>query len=244
MPRDSAGRGQRMSGGDEVPGHGSPDYAVPALDKALDVLELLASEPGGLTQVQIADAVDRSASQLFRVLQRLERRGWIVRDRNSGLYALSTMMLDLAHRHPPLRGLVDVALGPMRDLASSIVQSCNLSVLDADRVRVIAQVESPADFGFRVRIGAEFPLDTPAGRLLTSGTPQHYIRQDDAQQPGITDIVVPVLDRHELVVAALTVPYVATTFSTIDVSTVLARAIAAGEAISGRLQGRPDSATR
>lgn len=48
----------------------APDYAVPALDKALDVLELLAEQSGGLTQSEIADAVSRTPSQIFRVLQR------------------------------------------------------------------------------------------------------------------------------------------------------------------------------
>lgn len=217
-----------------------PDYAVPALDKALDVLELLAEQSGGLAQNEIAESVGRTASQLFRVLQRLERRGWIVRDRQSGLYVLSTRMLDLAHRHPPLRGLITVALAAMRELADEVRQSCNLSVLDADRVRVIAQVESPADFGFRVRVGAEFPLTTPAGRMLSLSpeqleTTEGFLRQDDAVQPGITDLVVPITGAGA-VVAALTVPYVATTFSERDVETVLRGLRRTGEQISSRLR--------
>lgn len=222
-----------------------PDYAVPALDKALDVLEVLADQNGGLTQSEIADAVDRTASQIFRVLQRLERRGWVFRERQSGLYVLSTKMLDLAHRHPPLRGLVELAIGPMRELADEVRQSCNLSVLDAERVRVIAQVESPSDFGFRVRVGAEFPiLSTPAGRVLSQGAGEGFLRQDDALQPGITDLVVPVLDLNGFVAAALTVPYIATTFSERDVDSVLLRLRATGELISSRLQGSPPAGSR
>lgn len=224
---------------------GPPEYAVPALDKALDVLELLADQSGGLTQAQIAAAVGRSVNQVFRVLQRLERRGWIYRDRQSGLYLLSTRMLDLAHRHPPLRGLVELALGPMRQLAESARQSCNLSVLDADRVRVIAQVESPADFGFRVRVGAEFPIQsTAAGLALTGGAPGGFLRRDDTQQPGITDLVVSVLGRDGRPVAALTVPYVATSFSEVGVDAVRRELIEAGLAISARLQGDAPDGTR
>ena len=219
-------------------GEGGPEYAVPALDKAIDILELLADRNGGLTQGEIASAVGRTASQIFRVLQRLERRGWIFRERQSGLYLLSTMMFDLANRHPPLRGLVALALGPMRELTDVVHQSCNLSVLDADRVRVVAQVESPADFGFRVRVGAEFPVETtPAGRVLVHGAPQGYLRQDDALQPGITDLVVPVTGRDGTVVAAETVPYIATTFSTLDIDSVLRRVRETGELVSSRVQG-------
>ena len=35
----------------------------------------------------------------------------------------------------------------MRELSDRVQQSCNLSVLDMGAVRVVAQVESPADFG-------------------------------------------------------------------------------------------------
>lgn len=228
----------------DSPAKEQPEYAVPALDKALDVLELLADQAGGLTQGAIAEAVDRSVGQIFRVLQRLERRGWIYRERQSGLYLLSTRMLDLAHRHPPLRGLVELALGPMRELAESVRQSCNLSVLESERARVIAQVESPSDFGFRARVGADFPLETPAGIVLTGGAEQGYLRQDDALQPGITDLVVPVIDLDGRTAAALTVPYIATTYSAESVDAVLARVRSTGRVISARLQGFSDDATR
>lgn len=215
----------------------SPQYAVPALDKALDVLEVLAVQANGMTQSELAASVSRTPSQVFRVLQRLERRGWILRDPHSGLYELSTRMLDLAHRRPPLRGLVAAALPPMRELAETTRQSCNLGVRDGGRVRVVAQVESPSDFGFRVRVGAEFGSDTPAGRILYDGAGDGWLRVDDAVQHGITDLVVPVVDRDGEPVAALTVPYVATSFSAHPVEEVLAAARVAGERISERLTG-------
>lgn len=236
----------------------TPGYTVPALDKALDILELLASESGGLTQSEIAAEVNRSVSQIFRVLSTLERRGYIHRDRQSGLYHLSMMMFDLAHRHPPLRGLIQIAMGPMRELAYRSLQSCNLSVLDAERVRVVAQVESPADFGFSVRVGATFPVGaTATGAVLVGGAADDvrerlgidkltadHLTQPDSLQPGITDIVVPIRDAAGVVVAALTVPYVATTFSEVDAGSVVTAARKTGRSISARLQGLPALAGR
>ena len=122
-------------------------YSAPALDKALDILELLADEATGLTQTEIADRVGRNVSQIYRVLATLERRGYLTRDDRSGRYVLSMALFDLAHRHPPLRGLVQLAAGPMRALADAVRQSCNLSIDDAGAVRIVAQAESPADFG-------------------------------------------------------------------------------------------------
>ncbi|WP_440708467.1 IclR family transcriptional regulator [Herbiconiux sp. YIM B11900] len=232
----------------------APDYAVPALDKALDILELLAEQSGGLTQLEIAQAIDRSPSQIFRVLTTLERRGYLFREKQSGLYQLSLRLFDLAHRQEPLRSLTAAALPVMRRLAEEIRQSCNVSVLDAERVRVIAQVESPGDFGFQVRVGALFPLaETATGMVLDSyrrapdlnSSPiedllrqilrDGYLERSDARQPGITDVVFPILRGDGSAVAALTVPYVATSFSATTPEVVVQRAGAAAGDIARSL---------
>ena len=243
----------------------APDYSVPALDKAFDVLELLSERSDGLSQSDIAEATGRSVGQIFRVLAALEARGWILRDRASGLYSFSMAAFDLAHRNPPLRGLLAAALPPMRALSEEVRQSCNLSVLDAGAVRVIAQVESPADFGYRVRVGALFPLATPAGTVLVAGAASEVrdefaaaldpdevarlgadgsLRRDDPIQPGISDLVVPIPDAQGHARAALTVPYIATSFSGVGADRVLASATRAAMLITGRLRGSSQTSAR
>ena len=229
------------------------DYSAPALDKALDILELLADQAGGLSQTEIAEAVGRNVSQIYRVLATLERRGYLTRDDRSGRYVLSMALFDLAHRHPPLRGLVQLAAGPMRELADAIRQSCNLSVDDAGAVRIIAQAESPADFGYQVRVGARFPLESTAtGAVLSAGAADAatdllpgeaeqladgYLTRPDRLQAGVTDVVVAVTDRIGGTVAALTVPYIGTSYSAVRLDDVVRAARATAAEISARLGG-------
>ncbi|MBH0099745.1 IclR family transcriptional regulator [Salinibacterium sp. NSLL150] len=218
----------------------TPEYTAPALDKGLDILELLAETSGALSQSEIAEATGRSIGQIFRVLSTLERRGYVFRDKQSGLYTLAMKLLELAHRHPPLRGLVSVAQPIMQVLAEQVRQSCNLAVLDGSEVRVVAQVESPADFGFRVRVGATFDLTTTAtGSVLSATSPltADTVVRADTLHPGITDVVAPILGASGAVVAALTVPYVAPTFSEVDVDRVQELASAAAKEISILLSG-------
>jgi len=226
-----------------------PDYSVPALDKALDILEYLAGEPGERSQTEIADAVGRSVSQIFRVLTTLERRGYLYRDRASGLYGVSLALFDLAHRQPPLRGLIRLAMGPMRDLADAVSQSCNLGVRDGDAVRVIAQAESPANFGYVVRVGALFPLDTAAGLVLTGAGGRgdgegegdrdgDVITRPDPVQDAVTDVVAAIRDASGATVATLTVPYIGTSYSAHPLAVVVAAARETAAVISGRVQGR------
>lgn len=229
------------------------DYSAPALDKALDILELLAGEAGGLTQTEIAEAVGRNVSQIYRVLATLERRGYLTRDEASGRYVLSMALFDLAHRHPPLRGLVQLAAGPMRELADRIRQSCNLSVDDAGAVRIIAQAESPADFGYQVRVGARFPLESTATGVVLSVAatdasalaPEDadqladgYLTRPDRLQAGVTDVVVAITGRMRETVAALTVPYIGTSYSAVGLDEVVTAARATAAEISARLGGR------
>ncbi len=229
------------------------DYSAPALDKALDILELLAGQAGGLTQTEIAESVGRNVSQIYRVLATLERRGYVSRDDRSARYVLSMALFDLAHRHPPLRGLVQLAAGPMRALADEIRQSCNLSVDDAGAVRIVAQAESPADFGYQVRVGARFPLESTAtGAVLAARTDapaptlrdgeagqlaDGYLTRADRLQAGITDVVAAITDRTGATVAALTVPYIGTSYSAVGLDEVVAAARATAREISARLGG-------
>ena len=42
-------------------------YAAPALEKGLDLLEALAEAPGGLGQRELAERVNRSVGEVFRM---------------------------------------------------------------------------------------------------------------------------------------------------------------------------------
>ncbi len=142
-------------------------YSAPALEKGLDVLELLAGAPG-LTQNQIATRLGRSASELFRMIDVLERRGYLQRNPSDGTYGLTLLLFELAHRQRGARQLLDAALPRMRELADATGQSNHLVVLHAERILVLAQTDSPGAMGFSVRLGAHFAFraDRVSARVL------------------------------------------------------------------------------
>jgi DNA-binding IclR family transcriptional regulator len=139
--------------------HAAPRYEAPALEKGLDIVELLAAESAPLTQHQIAQRLGRSASEIFRMLDVLERRAWIARGDDGG-YATTLHLFDLAHRQAPTRRLLTAALPEMRALAEATRQSNHLVVHHDRRILVLAQVDSPEAMGFRMREGAHFPFRT------------------------------------------------------------------------------------
>ncbi|HOZ64986.1 MAG TPA: helix-turn-helix domain-containing protein, partial [Burkholderiaceae bacterium] len=116
-----------MSGVAEHPPIGLADdrYRAPALDKGLDILELLAKQPQGLTRAEIVKEMDRSASEIYRMLERLVARQYVLRSSSGDRYSLSLKLFALAHIHPPLNRLVTQALPIMDEFASKAEQSCH-----------------------------------------------------------------------------------------------------------------------
>lgn len=146
-------------------------YRAPALDKGLDIIELLASTDEGLTQADIAKAIGRSANEIFRMLGRLQRRGYI--RRTGDRYELTLKLFALSHQLSPIRRLVSLATPILRELSRRVGQSCHIAVYDRGHVVVVAQNESPSYFGLSIRVGARIGLfNTGSGHTLLAFTTQ------------------------------------------------------------------------
>ena len=102
-------------------------YAAPALDKGLDILEVLADAEQPMSLNALARAMGRTVSEIFRMVATLEQRAYLSVDTNDR-YSLSLKMLELSHRQQPLKSLVATAMPLMRELAGRAYQSCHLSV--------------------------------------------------------------------------------------------------------------------
>jgi DNA-binding IclR family transcriptional regulator len=142
-------------------------YSVPALEKALDVLEYLSEQAVPLTQAQLARALKRQAGEIFRMLACLESRGYLRREPATGAYSLTLKLFELSRTHSPYELLLKVAQPLMRALAEELRESCHLSVIHHGRVLVLAQAESPKPFRLSVEVGSlHSPMNTTSGRVL------------------------------------------------------------------------------
>lgn len=150
-------------------------YSVPALEKGLDLLEHLSEQATPMTQAQLARALGRQPSEIFRMLTCLESRGYLRRDPVSGAYSLTLKLFELSRTHSPFEELLKAAQPQMRRLAEDLKESCHLSVLHRDRLLVLAQEESPKPFRLSVEVGSmHSPVRTTSGRLLLA-----YLGEDE-----------------------------------------------------------------
>lgn len=153
---------------------GERKYRAPALEKGLDILELLAHHGAPMTTSQMAATLGRSVSELFRMVLALEYRGYIAAspDGRDG-YVLTNKLFTLGIAQGSARVLLEAALPVMKELSREVGQSCHLVVASGDQIVVVARIESPMDLGFSVRVGYRRRLiDTNSGLMLYGFAPE------------------------------------------------------------------------
>jgi DNA-binding IclR family transcriptional regulator len=213
-------------------------YRAPALEKGLDILELISKANEPMSIGMITQALDRSTGELFRMIQVLEYRGFIEQVGNG--YLPTARLFALGMQQAPVKSILEVALPVMRELAEDAEQSCHLALRADGDIVVAARMESASLIGFSVRIGYRQPLiltgsgtvlyafQTPATRLRweeafeprpsADRLAAFRARADRAQANGYdehsSDIVPGIVDlaapvlRGEIAAAALTMPFV------------------------------------
>ena len=213
-------------------------YRAPALEKGLDVIELLAAEKSPLNLSAISQRLGRSSGELFRMLQVLEFKGFITTSDNGTGYVLTNKLFALAMAQAPVRSLVETALPNMRKLSHDIGQSCHIAVASEDQIVVITRIERPGDLGFSVRIGYRREIARATSGLVLFAYQSEEVRRvwlkrcrlkgeaadtfveranvvrDRGHHEAASDFVRGIVDlsapilRGDIAVAALTVPFV------------------------------------
>jgi DNA-binding IclR family transcriptional regulator len=142
-----------------------PAYLAPALEKGLDILELLSGSETPLTQKEIAKKLGRSVGEIYRMMTCLVERGYLAS--SSERYHVTTKLFELAHQNPPMHRLLTEAIPLMQKLSNDLDQSCHLTVYNRGRQVVISKVDAPSGMGFSVRVGTELDvLVSASGRAL------------------------------------------------------------------------------
>lgn len=142
-------------------------YKAPALDKGLDILEILSAANSGLTQAELARGLERTVGEIFRMLMVLRKRNLIELDELSDRYFLTTKLFELAHKTPIIKRLTSAATPIMEQLAIKCNQSVHLSVHSDKNILIVGQVDNPGNNVFGIRIGARTDIwKTSSGRLM------------------------------------------------------------------------------
>ncbi len=124
-----------------------------ALDRALDILDLLATS-SGLTLSEVAETLGRSPSTVHRVLHTLAAREVAESDPATQAWHIGPAAFRLGSAFMRRASIVDRARPILRALMEHTGETANLGILKGDSVLFVSQVETPET------IRAFFPLGT------------------------------------------------------------------------------------
>jgi DNA-binding IclR family transcriptional regulator len=149
-------------------------YSAPALEKGLDILELLAARGVPLTTSQIAAELGRSVSELFRMVNALVHRGYVAAAESGDGFELTNKLFALGMARAPAKSLLEDALPEMRKLTRVIGQSCHLAVAHEEHMVVVARIEAPGNQGYSVRVGyRRLLIESTSGLVLYAFQPEN-----------------------------------------------------------------------
>jgi DNA-binding IclR family transcriptional regulator len=139
-------------------------YATPALEKGLDILEMLCKHEDGLTQLEIASQLGRNLGEIYRMLTCLVERNYVSNIGNT--YTITSKLFQLSHFHPPTYRLLTEAIPVMEALSRQISFPCDLRVYNNGSQTVIASIQPPDGLGFMTRVGSEIEVAPSASGLV------------------------------------------------------------------------------
>jgi DNA-binding IclR family transcriptional regulator len=173
----------------------TPKYRAPALDKGLDILELLAGSKHPLSIAEISEGVGRSRGEIFRMLQVLEERDYIMRGEGDVGYSVTPRLFRLGMEQPPVKSAIETALPIMHQLADASGQACHLVVPSGEQIVVVARVDPPGEVALVVRVGHRRPMSqSTSGHILLAF-------QEEQVRERWLDLIAryePALDRKKL----------------------------------------------
>lgn len=136
---------------------------VPALERALDVLECLA-QGEGKTMKEITEELGIPGASLFRILKNLTCRGYLLKLEGQPVrYTLGYQILHLAARYSDTASLGSLARPYMERLSGLTGQTVQFAVCRGGAFMYIEQVLSAAPVNIMARLYTPMELNASAG---------------------------------------------------------------------------------
>jgi DNA-binding IclR family transcriptional regulator len=129
-------------------------YSVPAVDRALNILEFMAEHPRQFGATELSRILKVPLNSVFRILKRLTEREYAIQDPLSGGYQLSTRVFTLGMSLYTRFELRQRARPHLEWLCGETSETVQLQVPHGDKVLVLDTVNPEVSFYLRVVPGS------------------------------------------------------------------------------------------
>ena len=136
---------------------------VPAVERALDILEHLIARNEAVTINELSRELDLPRVSVFRIIKSLEARGYVYNQGQQGRYVLGAKVVTLGNRVSRDTNLTQIASAFMFELARTTGQTVQLGVLFEYQVMYIDQILTTMGLTLVVPTRRPFAVNISAG---------------------------------------------------------------------------------
>jgi DNA-binding IclR family transcriptional regulator len=175
---------------------------VGVLDKAIDILRVVAERPATLVGLQSATGLPRATAHRLAVA--LEAHGLLRRD-NDGRFDLGPELATLGRIADERFPLVELARDALTHLRDETGESVQLFVREGQQRRCVLSFASPHALRWIVPEGARLPLELgSAGRVLSGELgADGWVASVEEREAGVASVSAPVHAGDGSVIAAV-----------------------------------------
>ena len=149
---------------------------APAAEAATKIITFLAENEKEIGISEISRGVDLNKNMVFRILNSLEKEGWVYC--NDQKYALTLLPFKVASAALSRMSLNTVSLPILYDLLNKTGESTYLGVLDEDRVLYLQHLDGVKSVRVAGRVGGRYELYCSApGKVLLANSCDEFINK-------------------------------------------------------------------
>lgn len=128
-------------------------YNIPILSKGMELIELIAQYPQGLTIQEVVNILGYSKTSIYRIVCSLEEMGYLRKNQQKGLFSLTRKMFKIGLSTLGTTTIIEHSYDPMRRLRDKLRETVVLGTLMGTKIVILEQVIGSHHFSFILKPG-------------------------------------------------------------------------------------------
>lgn len=128
-------------------------YNIPILEKGMEVIELIAQDPNGLTIQEMVNSLNHSKTSIYRIACSLEEMGYLQKDELSNSFSITRKLFKIGLSSLGTTTIIEHAYNPMRRLRDKLRETVVLGTLMGTKIVILEQIIGSHHFSFILKPG-------------------------------------------------------------------------------------------
>ena len=128
-------------------------YNIPILAKGMELIELIAQHPEGLSIQEIVNLLGHSKTSVYRIICSLEEMGYLRKNQLKGTFSLTRKMFKIGLSTIGTTTIIEHSYEPMRRLRDKLRETVVLGTLMGTKIVILEQVIGSHHFSFILKPG-------------------------------------------------------------------------------------------